>query len=278
MFYQRLNIALPKFLVALLVGLLLPPVTGLVSNHFIPSASAGESPSADLATIATYLRGYQADLRNPNFYYYTLDGNAKTISDGGGDMYDGGNYISPWLRGGTNYSTTSSGTDAAGLAFDQVTVATTDTDFQYISLGYNTPERRPLTMLGTRTTAGNPIGFQKHGNAGADGQGTPTQGTIYSGSVFNNFTVHAYYRQISGQSDPSICDVYILLGQSDWNSSFGTINSYSNPSTDSNGAFFYSSGANTRNLLAISTLLSKGSGVAVDLQNIQGGRGSIAQI
>ncbi|CAN2227021.1 hypothetical protein MCEMRE185_01362 [Candidatus Nanopelagicaceae bacterium] len=241
----------------------------VANTNLMPIAQAGASPAADLDTIATYLRNYQGnDLRNPSFYDYTLDGNEFTISDGGGDMYDGGNYIHPWLNANTNYSTTSSGNSANALSYNITTAGTIDTDFKYVSLGYGTT-RRPLTMLGTRTTAGNPIGFQKSGNAGADGGGSPTQGTLYTASTFNNFTVYAYYRQISGQGDPSICDLFMLIGQSAWGSTFGTINSYSNPSTDSNGAFFYSSGANTKNILAISTLLSKNSGVAVTTAEMQ---------
>lgn len=241
----------------------------ITQQNLLPAAHAGVSPAADLDTIATYLRNYQGnDLRNPSFYDYALDGNEFTIIDGGDDMYDGGNYIHPWLNANTNYSTTSSGTTANALSYNIMTAGTVDTDFKYVSLGYGTT-RRPLTMLGTRITAGNPIGFQKSGNAGADGSGTLTQGTLYTAATFNNFTVYAYYRQISGTGDPSICDLFMLIGQSAWGSTFGTINSYSNPSTDSNGAFFYSSGANTKNLLAISTLLSKKSGVAVTTAEMQ---------
>ena len=243
----------------------------VATQQLLPVANAGASPAADLDTIATYLRGYQAtDLRNPSFFSYALDGNDYFISDGLNDMYDGGNYIHPWLISNSNLATTSSGTMTSALSYNTTTAATTDTDFKYVSLGYGTsPDRRPLTMLATRTTAGNPIGFQKSGNAGADGGGSPTQGTLYTAATFNNFTVYAYYRQISGQYDPSICDLFMLIGQSAWGSTFGTINSYSNPSTDSNGAYFYSSGANTKNLLAVSTLLSKASGAAVTTAEMQ---------
>jgi hypothetical protein len=242
----------------------------VAQQSLLPVAQAGVSPAADLDTIATYLRSYQNEFKNPSFYDYALDGNDFTIGDGGGDMYDGGNYIHPWLISNTSYATTSSGTTANALSYNITTAATIDTDFKYVSLGYGaSPNRRPLTMLGTRTTAGNPIGFQKSGNAGADGSGTPTQGTIYTAATFDNFTVYAYYRQISGQWDPSICDLMILIGQSAWNSSFGTVTAYSNSSTDSNGIAYYSTGANTRNLLAISTLLSKNSGVAVTTAEMQ---------
>ena len=63
---------------AMISGLLIS--LPIVSPTFIPSAVAGASPSADLDTIATYLRNYQAtDLRNSNFYSYSLDGFCNSI-------------------------------------------------------------------------------------------------------------------------------------------------------------------------------------------------------
>jgi hypothetical protein len=271
-FYQRLNIALPKFLAALIIGAFLPPIAAVTSTQFVQHSSAGDSPSADLNTIATYLRGYQAtDLRNPSFYSYTLDGDNKSITDGGLDMYDAGNNTAPWLKSNAQYSNLNSINSANALAYDVTTASTFDGDFQYVSLGYGTsPDRRPLTMLGTRTVAGNPIGFQKYGNAGSDGGGSLLSGRIYDGSVFNGFTVQAFYRLNYNAGDPSICDLYMLIGQPGWDSSFGTINQYADPvSNGGNGAHFYSSGASTRNLLAITTLLSKGSGTAVTVAELQ---------
>lgn len=237
-----------------------------------PVAQAGASPADDLSTIATYLRSYQgSDLRNPSFYSYNLDGTAKTIGDGGGDMYDNGNNTAPWLNSGTQYSTLTGTNEANALAYDITTPSTVDGDFRYVSLGYGiSPDRRPLTMLGTRTTAGNPIGFQKYGNAGSDGGGTMTSRRIYEGAVFNGFTVHAFYRLNFAAGDPSICDLYILMGQPSWNSSFGTINSFADPvNRGGNGGHFYSSGPSTRNLLAITTLLSKNGGAAVTEAEMQ---------
>jgi hypothetical protein len=119
-------------------------------------------------------------------------------------------------------------------------------------------------MLGTRTTAGNPIGFQKYGNAGTDGGGAMLSSRFINGEVLNGFTVYAFYRLNYNGGDPSICDLYMLIGQTPWNSSFGTIEQYADPSSNGgNGAHFYSTGAATRNLLAITTLLSKNGGTAV---------------
>ena len=72
-----------------------------------PAPAAAAVPGTlfeQLATIATYLRNYMADFRNPSFYTYWLDGNGFHINDGGSDMYDSGNITTPWLRSGTNYT------------------------------------------------------------------------------------------------------------------------------------------------------------------------------
>jgi hypothetical protein len=265
--YIRLN----KWVIGALLATLFVTFPA-ITPKLIPSAFAGPTPAADLDTIATYLRNYQGtDLRNPSFYSYTLDGNSKTILDGGGDMYDNGNNTAPWLNSGTRYSTLNTINESFALAYDVTTASTTDTDFRYVSLGWGTsPDRRPLTMLGTRTTAGNPIGFQKYGNAGSDGSGLMTSRRIYEGTVFNGFTVYAFYRLNYNAGDPSICDLYMLIGQPSWNSSFGTISSYADPvNAGGNGGHFYSSGPATQNLLAITTLLSKNSGVAVTEAEMQ---------
>jgi hypothetical protein len=265
--YIRLN----KWVIGALLATLFVTFPA-ITPKLIPSAFAGPTPAADLDTIASYLRNYQGtDLRNPSFYSYTLDGDSKYINDGGGDMYDQGNNTAPWFNSGTPYSTLTGINSSLALAYDVTTASTTDTDFRYVSLGYGTsPDRRPLTMLGTRTTAGKPIGFQKFGNAGSDGSGLMTSRRIYEGTVFNGFTVYAFYRLNYNTGDPSICDLYMLIGQPSWNSSFGTISSYADPvNAGGNGGHFYSSGPATQNLLAITTLLSKNSGVAVTEAEMQ---------
>ncbi len=220
--------------------------------------------SAQLNTIATYLRNYMAEFRNPNFYFYNLDGTGQQINDGGGDMYDGGNVTNPWIRAGTQY-TGSSPTIVAATADYQAAVTTTivDTDWNYISLGYANPSRLPLTVLGTRSTTGGPVGWQVSGNSGADGGGTLASGMIYNGETINGYTVYALYRCQYNAGDPSHCDLYILLGSPNWGSVFGTVSNFVDTNRDGNGAYLYTSGAGVRNILAIKTLLSKNSGVLV---------------
>jgi hypothetical protein len=225
-----------------------------------------DPPYLVLETIATYLRDYiTTDLRNPNFYAYLLDGTSYSITDGGNDMYDVGNFTGPWLRANVDYTQTLSIPVANSVNYSNTTSTIMDTDFYYVSLGYSTsPDRRPLTVLGTRSGSNNAIGFQKAGNIGADGSGFLVSGDIYTGNNVNGFTVHAFYRQSYGQaSDPAICDLYMLIGHPNWDSTFGAIRKYSNPSTQNNNGFYYTIGNQCKNILAIATLLSRPANLAI---------------
>ena len=241
-----------------------------ISSAASYSAGGGSDiTSTNLNTIATYLRSYMSEFRNPSFYGYNLDGNSYFISDGGGDMYDAGNMTNPWLISGAQYTSSSISGNQQGFTinYSQTTATTVDTDFIYASLGYTQgtglTSIHPLTVLGFRSTVGRPVGFQISGNSGADGGGTLASGILYTGSVLSGFTVHAFYRQQYNAGDPSHCSLFILLGHTNWGSVFGTISSYADTNRDGNGAFFYTSGAGVKNILAVHTLLSKSSGILV---------------
>lgn len=234
-------------------------------------------PYKYLKTIADYLANYRSEFINPSFYNYSLDGDKYYISDGGGDMYDGGNITSPWIKANTNY-TSSGGYSAAGYpyAIDYSVMSAVsspvDDDFYYISLGYanSSTTYHPLTVLGSRSSTGTPVGFQLGGNSGADGSGTLSSSVIYNGTEINGFTVYAFYRETYNAGDPSHCNLFILLGHPQWGSVFGTVNSFADPvSNGGNGGYFYTSGANTANILAIQTLLSKSGGVQVTAAECQ---------
>lgn len=229
-------------------------------------------PYQQLNIIASYLRNYMADFRNPSFYTYRLDGNGFQIQDGGFDMYDNGNITSPAIRTGNIYTSSvayNAGVYPSASNYTQTSSAVLDGDFNYVSLGYvqygatQSVTFHPLTVIGSRSTPG-PVGWQVGGNSGADGGGTLAAGVIYSGSIVNGFTVHAYYRQTYNASDPSHCTVIALLGHPSWNSTFGTIISGSEPvNLGGCGVRFLSTGSNTSNILAINTLLSKAAGAQV---------------
>lgn len=244
--------------------------SGTASNSV--SATPGlTDPASTLATVAAYLRDRMSDLRNPSFFSYALDGTAYRITDGGNDMFDNGNYTAPALRSGTTYLSSNSIATPPALSYAQTSVATTDTDFDYVSLGYGTsPDRRPLTMLGVRTTAGQPTGFQKAGNIGADGGGSLGYGWLHQGASVAGFTVHAYYRQTYGQSsDPAICDVYLLFGHSTWGSSFGTVTASPSTSRHVQGGHLTASGAGVANLMAATLLLSRPNPTAIPTSDMQ---------
>jgi hypothetical protein len=232
----------------------------------------------NITTIASYLRGYMSDFKNPDFYEYVLDGDGYYISDGGGDdMYDDGNATSPWLISNVTYTGSTSYNSSADYPYAvnyQTTgnTGTVDTSFGYVSLGYSSPNLLPLTVIGTRATIaspGDPIGFQCGGNSGADGQGSHIEGNIYSGNTVSGFTVHAYYSETYNAGDPSTCSVFLLLGHPNWNSVFGDVFYGGDPSTQGNGAFLYTTGGGCQNVLAIKTLLSKDNGVEVTFNEVK---------
>ena len=236
------------------------------------AVTASGSPYQQLGTIASYLRNYMADFRNPSFYTYRLDGTGFQIQDGGVDMYDFGNITSPAIRAGNIYTSSAVYSVAAypsASNYTQTSSAILDGDFYYTSLGYvqfgvtQSATYHPLTVIGSRSTPG-PVGWQVGGNSGADGGGLLATGSIYTGSVVDGFTVHAFYRQTYNAGDPSHCTVIMLLGHPNWGSTFGTIVSGSEPvNLGGCGVRLLSSGSSTSNILAVNTLLSKASGVQV---------------
>lgn len=245
------------------------PIFGFFAQSTTPqSIPVSGSPWEQITTITSYLRGYVSDFRNPQFFIYRLDGNQYQISDGGQDMFDGGNTTAPWLRAGTNYTNPGSTVIPVppALPYASQSATLTDTNFYFASFGYTQSAGvfpaaqsaiyHPLTLIGARSGSG-PIGFQKAGNIGADGAGSILTGSIYTGSSVNGFTTYAYYRQTYGQSnDPNICDVYILLGHPNWSSSFGTVIWSASLNTQGQGAALYATGS-VSNLLTITTLLSR---------------------
>ncbi len=232
--------------------------------------SYSSSPYLSLNTIASYLRNYMSDFRNPSFYFYRLDGNGSYISDGGGDMYDSGNFTTPWLRSGVNYTSSSGATTSftQSIFYTNNTSTLVDTDFYYTSLGYTqfngssqSGTYHPLTVLGSRSGSG-PIGWQSGGNSGADGGGLMTASVIWNGTQSNGFSTYAYFRETYNATDPSHCNLIILLGHTNWDSQFGTLNSFADTAANGgNGIYYYSTTAS--NILAIHTLLSKSGGVLV---------------
>ena len=254
-------------------------ITWLNANGYWTSFTP-KTPYSELQTIAEYLRGFMPEFRNPSFYAYQLDGDGYYINDGGGDMYDGGNISSPWVISNAEYIDNSVYNPVVyPYAVDYTNSATTsnlDTSFGYISLGYQqypgsgsqSLTYLPLTVLGSRDNDtygfGLPVGFQTGGNSGADGGGSLASGSIYSGETVSGFTTYAFFRETYNAGDPSHCDLYILLGHPNWNSTFGSVSSFAQPTGIGGcGGYLYTTGVGTKNILAIKTLLSKNGGQLV---------------
>lgn len=208
-------------------------------------------------TIAPYLSANIDSLKNSDFFTYSLDGSSYFITDGGNDMFDGGNYTAPWFTANTNYTNGTTIITSNSINYATTTASIIDTDFYYASLGYSTT-KRPLSAIGTRSVSDKPIGFQKAGNIGADGSGFLNSEFIYNGNNVNGFTCYAMFRQTYGQgADPAICDLYILLGHSNWGSVFGTVSSIINTNKGIQGGALYCNGIGNKDILAITTLLSR---------------------
>lgn len=239
-----------------------------IGNGITITSGAGPINTIDLDVIAAYLRPYltvvstSGGLRNPNFYEYQTNGDERAVVDST-NMLEPGNYTTAALLSNQNWFATTSIPNPPSMSYANTSTTTMDTNFDYISLGwefYTNPtyvNKLPLTLLGTRRGDGNPTGFQKAGNLGADGQGTLGVGDLYTGQVYNGFTTYAYYRQAYGYLNiPAVCDLYILLGHSSWNSVFGTVEGTYQSGTEYQGAQFRTYGSGTQNILAITTLLS----------------------
>jgi hypothetical protein len=223
-------------------------------------AKAITSISSFFDGAVTYLSSYMSEFRNTSFYSYNLDQDAFTISDGGGDMYDGGNATQLYNN---------SGTVTFNIAYNSA-LTTIDTDLVYKGLGYGiSPDQRPLSLMAYRNNNSTPkyLGWQKTGNLGADGGGAQLNGWVHEGTTVNGFVVYAWYRLVYSAGDPSVCDFYMFIGHGNWNSSFGTFSTFAAASTDNNQNYVFTT--NSLNIISIATLLSKPSGAQVTVGEMQ---------
>ena len=219
---------------------------------------------------------YQA--YNNVHYNINYDGNNTYISDGGGDMYDGGNYTfcitENWPSSGWTYYSSGNLNSSNPLLYTQTTVDITIgqgyTDYyKYVSGGYG-PTSSPTSNSNHDTagtlimalTAGNyntssnmKVGFAHAGNQGADGSGTTATRQLYNNATVNGFTVHAWDITTYNSYDPAVCNLYIFLGHPNWGTSFGTFSTYAASNTDQNGRGVWSEGTQN-NILAITALIA----------------------
>lgn len=226
--------------------------------------------ASSIAGFAAYMAGFRSEIKNPNFYNYTLDGNDFSITDGIADMYDVGNFTYAWYTGNTpvHSSSQTNPSGAVPLSYAINPSGTIDFNMTYASTGWAlNGSTQPLSMIGARTGTNQTIGFQKAGDIGADGGGGLDQGVFYNAAIIQGFTVYAFRRQTWSTGDPSVCDLYMLIGHSAWGSVYGTVNSFAHTLNQTNGGHFYMTG--TTNVIAITSLLSKPSGGLVTTAELE---------
>tara|TARA_B100001287_G_scaffold33018_1_gene23532 strand:+ start:297 stop:1169 length:873 start_codon:yes stop_codon:yes gene_type:complete len=244
-------------------------------------ASALEDLRTELQKVGDAIKGgrgnYNITHHYSNIPHYNInyDGGDTYIGDGGGDMYDAGNYTyiitENWGSSWSGYSSTLN--SSSHLSYLTTTVAAGSgsgyvTNYKYVSGGYgvnNANSSSNHDSAGTlimATTAGNynstssmKIGFAHGGNLGADGSGTTSTRQLYNNQTVNGFTVYAWDISTYNAGDPVVCNLYIFLGHPNWGTSFGTFSTYRDAYTDNNARGVWCTGTQN-NVLAITALIA----------------------
>jgi len=232
-----------------------------------------------MAKISQAIVGGRTDYKlttNPHNIEY--GGGNTYISDGGGDMYDSGNYTI-CVPAVVNSNFSSSGQNNSEPVSYANTTSTTPsgsavTYYKYVAGGWASTNLNSHGALVVAATTGNSggqyCGLAKGGNSGADNSGTKSQVDLYTNSTVDGFQVYASYMMITGAGDPSTCDLFILLGHEKWGTTFGTITKYNLSGTGNMGDGMWSDGTSQNNVLAIATLAARTSGNAPVQSEMQG--------
>lgn len=205
------------------------------------------SPSQLRAALVTYL----SELKNPDFYEYSLDGDAASIATGGNNMYagSGGNFtklmVASELSSNLEYSGQSAGNE---IVLSSKTV-------EVVSLG----NAAPMVYL-AKCNARTVLGFSKSGTLGNGGVGVVTTENVFSNATVEGFTVHSWFRQVSGAASPTVCDVYFAIG--DLSSTFHSTTMTTSSSTSmTSGSSSFS--MDVSNVVMGTMLLAKAEGMQV---------------
>lgn len=152
----------------------------------------GQQLSTLLSNINTNTTAIESTVPSP--YNFTMDGpggnNSTYISDGGGDMYDGGNYINTNLQSNITYS---DGVVINSSAFG--------TNGQYV-----TKKLGPMWVLAANMNGVST--FSITGNNGADGGGS-VSATSFNVTVGCQ-TYNVFLKRVYNASDPSINQMVII--------------------------------------------------------------------
>ena len=90
---------------------------------------------------------------------------------------------------------------------------------------------------------------------------------VYFNQTVNTFQVWAFRRCVHSAGDPSVCDLYMLIGHPRWNSVYGGATAAANTDTNTGNSYLKMDG--TTNVIAVTMLLSKGGGVEVTAAECQ---------
>lgn len=235
-------------------------------NLLVGVTKGGQDPRVDLFadtsfnTLRSFLLANNSRYIQPGYSYYSLDspGSDPYIGDGGGDMYDGGNYT--YIR--------ENGNAYGAYAFG--TTNSTVSNVKFAGLGY----QHPLVMMAVpRTDTTLRYGFSMSGNLGADGGGSQTQYYAYQNATVGAWkNVYAWIRLAYNAGDPSVGDVYIAaahtkLGSSAHPSAVTSVDvATGSGSTDDNYSQFEVTG---KNIIMFKTLMSRSGGGYVSPSDVQ---------
>ena len=248
------------------------------ANHAVGGL---EDLRTELGKVGTAIQGgktgYKLTTNRHNIQY---GGTNQYISDGGGDMYDSGNYTICMNESNPSYSDfgTNGRSNSQAISYADTSVTTPNgtgvTDYRYIAGGWSGTNLNSHGALIAAATTGNSghtyCGWARGGNSGADGGGNKIQVDLYNGSTISGFTVYSSYMATVNAGDPSVCDLYILMGHTLWGTVFGTINKYNQTNTGYNSDAMWSEGSSQKNVLAIATLAARTSGQTPVLSEMQG--------
>jgi len=230
-----------------------PIRVGLFQGRSKP-ATGGTIAAVNLTSVYNALQPFMSEYQNANFYTYSLDQPALNIGDGGGDMYDNGNYTDVFVDGISSSSLGYNTTSPSTVVVNGKTV-------EVISLGYI----HPLIMFARCLQRAN-IGMRKSGNLGADGGGSWTNYSVYNGSIINGFTVYAWCRHVYNAGDPSIGDLFFVIGDSSTTFHNTNMNTFDPGNTD-NGISYMT--MDCTNALVGTILLSRPSGAFISQGDCQ---------
>ena len=194
----------------------LPGQCGAPVSYSTPTAE--DNCSGGIPDLEDVLANFDANNGDvlaliPNPYVFDMDNgvNSNNINDGGGDMYDGGNYIN------TNFNTNI-------FYSDGVVLPSTDfgTDGQFFTRYVNDGalySNNPAMFI-LAADLDNVSTFYITGNNGADGSGN-VDGSSLSVSV-NGMDYDVFIKRVYNAGDPSINHVMIIPTNGDASHDFAT--------------------------------------------------------